>query len=159
MLDDYDFENCGIKMKTIALLLFSATLASARIGETLEQCVERYGKVMSTSKDTEGRPTSIFIKGTFTVTVRFVENKSCEIFFSKMERFTDIELKTLISANGTNWAMKGPNHWISANTQRTAMCSDDHKFLAIYDDAVVDKEIAKKLLKESAKQSKNLEGF
>ena len=57
-------------MKTILTFLLLAAFAEARIGETLEECIKRYGNPITVDKDLG---TTTFLKEGFVVVVKFTD--------------------------------------------------------------------------------------
>jgi hypothetical protein len=121
-------------MKCLALsaccVLMIVAPASARLGETLDECVARYGpmierrapKVPSTS-DPE---VMVFSKAGITVTVEFRQGKAWHLTFRKTG-LNGIEVEAIIMANA------GPGLWGSPLKTRDKeyRMSDDKKRLAV----------------------------
>lgn len=96
-------------MKTLTiltLLILLAAPAHARLGETEAECAARYGTpVKSSSLQPDERR---WRKGNMEVTVAFVEGRAVVITFMKREtRLSDVEIETLLNANGNGWRPAG----------------------------------------------------
>ena len=96
-------------MKTILTLIMLALCASAqaRIGETVDECVKRYGKP---EKYDEAAKAFICNKDGVLILLWFTEGKCCKIVLVKQrdknnlpEFFSEVELETLLAANGEGW--------------------------------------------------------
>lgn len=89
------------------LLLVAQVSAHARIGHTLEQCIERYGEPVSVNEKSKS---VTFHKAGFAIEVYFLENK-CEwltlVKFADglnetLQPIDDVEIETFIKANGAD---------------------------------------------------------
>jgi hypothetical protein len=69
----------------IALLIVGPTSLYARIGESLAQCVERYGQYSKewTPEGKDGSKSYLFNKGEFEITVSITDNAADTISYSK----------------------------------------------------------------------------
>lgn len=93
-------------MKTILAILFllgTIAAAQARLGETRQQCIDRYGNDFLAHPD---RPDTVrFTKAGFAIFISFDENDVADyLMFSKTEPFQDIseeEIQTILTANFT----------------------------------------------------------
>ena len=118
-----------MKIFTIILALLIPQMALARIGETKEQCDERYGE--PTSVDGVARS---YQKGAFTIILYIVDGKCHGISYTKTDgsEISDKELQTLRSVNGAgSWHERGDGHvlmrtWTPSNYDN----GDD---IALYD--------------------------
>ncbi len=86
----------------VIALAVAVASASARIGETLEECQARYGKPVSAAKPGE---MVAFYKDDIFLGVSFFEGKADLIIFTKKAgqrtvHFTDEEIEMLLKANG-----------------------------------------------------------
>jgi hypothetical protein len=155
-------------MKKYAMLLLvvlmSATLANARIGETLEQCRARYGKEIRQANGCFG-----FIKAGFFIMVQFYDGKADSIVFRKVEQnILDIpveispnEIQNLLKQTGGGQAWKETNEIIIGSSWAT----EDGKVLAGY--TAMDRVLfvftldnsLRRLAAKKAKEDKKLEGF
>jgi neutral trehalase len=76
---DGDWFGWGMKhILFILFILFNCSNLSARIGETLEQCKNRYGEIIEKKENTY-----VFNKNGFNVGVRLINNKVEFISFNK----------------------------------------------------------------------------
>lgn len=92
-------------MKTFAVLAVAALAfvlpASARIGETKEQCVARYGKAETLKDDS-----LMFTRAELSIIVEFYEGKADLVMFSKLSENTidkeisNDEIQLILKANG-----------------------------------------------------------
>lgn len=93
-------------MRLASILLASLALClqvQARIGETPQQCIERYGEPETVDKDTK---TLGFIKDDIAVMCTFHEGLCTFIAYKKTEdfaKFSDAEFEALMDANGSGW--------------------------------------------------------
>lgn len=90
-------------MKALILLFALVSPCVARIGETKEQCIKRYGPVKLSFGDSV-----VFQKSGLKITVQFRDERAGWIQFKKMdEGFDEEEIKTLLNANGpgVKWAI------------------------------------------------------
>lgn len=148
----------------LLVVLMSATLANARIGETLEQCRARYGKEIR-----QANGCSVFIKAGFYIMVQFYEGKADSILFRKVEQnildmpveISPNEIQNLLKQNGGGQAWKETNEIIIGSSWAT----EDGKVLAGY--TAMDRFLAvftldsslRSLAAKKAKEDKKLEGF
>jgi hypothetical protein len=98
--------------KIIYLFIFGALLtmpAWARLGETEDQCVSRYGAAIKTIQAGEKGPykSLIFLKNEYYLAVEFIDGKAGLIYFTKAGRpdLSDNEIQVLLDANsgGQKW--------------------------------------------------------
>lgn len=97
---------------TVALIVFVSLYqqASARIGETPEQCEVRYGKPVRIEKKDESK---IYLKTGFRINIFFIEGKAVTMIFEKMDKdlsrishqITTNEVQSLLQSNsgGKEW--------------------------------------------------------
>ena len=87
--------------KLLLLLLLVPTLAHARIGETKQQCIERYGEPIKEVKD---RRICIFTKSGYRISVHFFVNRVDFIQYTKVKAdiITEEESDELIEKNKEN---------------------------------------------------------
>lgn len=92
--------NGGMRMPPFFfMLLLIASPASARLGETVQECLARYGEAIEA--DAEER-TAAFVKSGFLVMVYFDDSGYCDkiIFIREdKEAFSETQKDTLIAAN------------------------------------------------------------
>jgi len=148
----------------VIVLLFIANQSIARIGETPEQCQERYGEVILIKDNMFG-----FTKGGFIIMVYFYDGKVERISFFKEEKdvlgthkeFSENEIQTLLSANG------GKRIWIKSEVLLPdyAWATEDGNLFANYYTlenhlVIVTKEFfARKIEDEKAKENDKLKDF
>ena len=131
----------GVNMKSTILLvfLFSASIASARIGETFSQCKSRYGEPLVHNEEV-----TIFQKNGLQIAVFFYQGKACALFFEKVEKdvlgrcveISDDEKIILLNANGSGWK-GGFGKWTSEGGLLSAQYTHlDNKLAIITKDAV-----------------------
>ena len=96
-----------MKYLFLILALLGQQTASARIGETIEQCDKRYGKPIA-FQDAQGAlvtPTRIYRKGDFEITV-FQLNGRCEaMMYTNIVtgKLLSTEIMKFLEANGRGW--------------------------------------------------------
>jgi hypothetical protein len=113
---------------TIAVALATATITTssyARIGETLDQAIKRYGSPQIL-QSADGGEWARFYKGEFGIDVRFYEGKIDTIEYVKLLRehdrpiqtikLSEVEIGNFLKANypGT-WTREGYQTWIASN--------------------------------------------
>jgi len=106
-----------MKKLLIILSIFTILTASARIGETKEQCIKRYGKsntaLILNSEALE------FINTKISIIVLLQNNKCVVIIYKKRDnsKLTDNQIKIIMKANNNQewkpWKLQ--SYWISAN--------------------------------------------
>lgn len=156
-------------MRSFLTLLVLALLplsAGARIGETSDQCIARYGAVVYADSATG---MLLFHRAGFAIGVLMHDGKCEAIRFEKLEKdaintaaeITDAEIQTLLASNagGRTWtqtADKGLTHaWTRHDGEAMAVYDViDHTFL-ITTIAATQRAAAK----AKAKEERNLEGF
>jgi hypothetical protein len=89
------------KLIILAACMALATAVQARLGETYDQCVARYGKPLS-----ETDTTAVFSKPPFKITVGLIDNRAVYVFYEKPGSFMNesilkTERETLLEANST----------------------------------------------------------
>ena len=117
-------------------------LASARIGETLDQVLKRYGRCLKTDTVANGQVYKLFRKSGFKILVHFYEKKVDEISYSKDTDIFDDELKALMQDNAPGqWVGSGwPAYsWHNASGI-SARYSFEHRLLMILTDAALERE-------------------
>jgi hypothetical protein len=113
-----------------ALTLVIATTGRARIGETLEECINRYGPPESDLEAAPYHPQAAecaFIKDGFDIAVILYKGKVADIMFRKVDggRINDSEVDALLEANGAlGWekqpAQEARTHWTASDGSRSA---------------------------------------
>jgi NAD(P)-dependent dehydrogenase (short-subunit alcohol dehydrogenase family) len=117
-------------------------LSSARIGETLDQVVKRYGHCLRTLKADNGLVYKLFNKSGFKILVHFYEGKVDEISYGKDTDIFDDELKALMQDNAPGrWVGSGwPAYsWHNASGI-SARYSFEHRLLMIMTDSALERE-------------------
>ena len=150
-----------ILIATLALIL-AAVPASARIGETVEQCEKRYGKAYPVRQSSD----TMFRKNGFDIVVSFYAGKCDSIYYIKNDGgfnpITEEEQQILRESNAEGWRpiLANEHFQIGSILHKTA-----NHTAARYDlmstclqiatyDCLMRKEAARK-----AKETKNLKGF
>ena len=151
----------------VAVAIACLSTADARIGETLEQCIQRYGEPFAPVKPGEKVG---FIKGEFFLLISLYDGKADLIVFAKMgggvpsaktppQPMTDSEISKLLEANSHGVA------WTSTESIRPnrSWTTTDHRLMAYYagNGLVIATSAAMDRIKADAKRSeeKKLEGF
>jgi hypothetical protein len=119
-------------MTAFGILLITSiltTAASARIGETLEQCRTRYGAEVKSSAST-ATGYSFFSKNGFLISIQFTDGKAAMLTFRKTtpgEAITPAQLDALLASNagGSKWQADAKSTFPSWQTE-------DRKVLALY---------------------------
>jgi hypothetical protein len=96
--------------RSAIILLFLLTIPlRANLGETVEQCVKRYGKPIGYSEASAKSPfgTVVFTATGYTLIVFLINDKEVGARVSKLDKsaFTDAEMKTIMGADlaGSEW--------------------------------------------------------
>ena len=113
--------------------------AGARIGETFDQVLKRYGRCLKTVTAENGMVYKLFNKSGLKILVHFYENKVDEISYSKGTDIFDDELKALLQDNAPGqWVGSGwPAYsWHNASGI-SAHYSFEHRLLVIVTDAAL----------------------
>jgi hypothetical protein len=106
-----------LTIMTAGALLIIQGISQARIGWTLEQCRERYGKETNIHVPGSVNEVVEFRVGNFFVGCSFIDNKVAYINYFKEEpwgkKFSDEELNDLLekNSNGCIWKPEGSNGW------------------------------------------------
>ena len=146
---------------TIVLLLLGVpNLSQARIGDTLQQAIERYGKVVNKAP---GNEFVMFKEASFYITAHLHDDKTDAITyvktgsqFSVKSAFSDEEIEMLlrINGNGQSWERSrtraGVHEWKTEDGKLQGVCSES-KFLVITTAGYL------KRLEEAAKKKKTSE--
>jgi hypothetical protein len=131
---------------TIILWLAPCDPSSARIGETLDQVVKRYGHCLRTVKADNGLVYKLFNKNGLHILVHFYGGKVDEITYGKDADIFDDELKALMQENapgqwvGSGWPVY---RWHNASGI-SARYSFEHRLLMIMTDSALERERAGK---------------
>jgi hypothetical protein len=99
-------------------LTVSAATASANLGETLEQSIQRYGPVLKQSQsehlpNVEAARLYEFARSGFQIQARFVNKKCAWISYLKVSPIFDVEIHTLLenNAEGSTWSPEVPDRF------------------------------------------------
>jgi hypothetical protein len=148
------------------LLGFHAFLAEARIGETREQCVARYGAPVSRSN----QPSHVasFFRSGFQIDVEFHNGKAESLAFAKSaekartgEQISETELKLLLEANagGQEWekmeVVSMDSQWATKDRTRVASYSPIRKVLFVATAECIRRGAEAK----KSEEAKSLKGF
>lgn len=106
----------------------------ARVGETLEQCVERYGSVMERRKSMiagSEAESAVFSKSAITIIVEFHEGMAWHVIFRKAGLLHG-ETESILQANGSGlWSVplkiNDQDYRISMDKRRLSTVSVDKK--------------------------------
>lgn len=117
--------------------VMACSTASARIGETFEQCVARYGAPDSgpeTDEDDSAARVYYFIKSGRDIRVVFYDGKAVDLFYSRLDKraFSDSEVQKILAENkASEWvegkAAPGKRSWESSQGGRHAFLTSDNK--------------------------------
>jgi hypothetical protein len=132
-----------VTVLSVALLwLALCDPSGARIGETLDQVLKRYGRCLKTSTADNGKVYKLFSKRGFKILVHFYEGKVDEISYGKDTDIFDDDLKALMQDNAPGqWVGSGwPAYsWHNASGI-SAHYSFEHRLLMIMTDAALERE-------------------
>lgn len=113
-----------MKLLLIAIAALSIQSASARMGESLNQCIVRYGQ----PAESQGQY-HIFIKNGFRIYVMMDKQIVGGIIYEKIDKdnFSDIEIQTLLKTNSNNeWKL------VRDEFREKSYLSNNHNMAAIY---------------------------
>jgi hypothetical protein len=145
---------------SVSLFLTVVTHASARLGETLDECVARYGPMIErrapklSSSDPE---VMVFSKSSITVTVEFRQGKAWHLTYRK-SALTGIEVEAIVIANagsglwGSPLKTKDKEYRMSDDKKRLAVINWDRKGIA-GSLVIMSREFAETNQAEKAKRS------
>jgi hypothetical protein len=94
-------------LSTVILWLSLCQPSTARIGETLDQVLKRYGPCLRTVEADNGLVYKLFNKNGLKILVHFYEGKVDEISYGKDTDIFDDELKALMQDNA-------PGRWVGS---------------------------------------------
>jgi len=147
---------CGL-LTVLLFILGAANNCQARIGDTLEEAIQRYGKAVNKASAGEY---AMFKEPSYYVTAHFHDDKTDAITYVKTAyrtstkgAFSDSEIEMLlrINGNGQNWERSKPkaglNEWKTEDRELQAVYSES-KFLVITTAGYL------KRLEEAAKKKK-----
>jgi hypothetical protein len=127
---------------TVIIWLAQCDPSGARIGETLDQVLKRYGRCLKTVTAENGMVYKLFSKNGFKILVHFYENKVDEISYGKDTDIFDDDLNALMQDNapgewtGTGWPAYS---WHNASGI-SAHYSFEHRLLMIMTDTALERE-------------------
>jgi hypothetical protein len=156
-----------IALLTLFFIVSVTATARARLGETADQLVLRYGQPL-VEKDQKAGGDKIplaevtFQKGGFEINVTITDGVSVAEIFKKLngEPLTVEEVRTLLSANSQGHEWEAPRmvqgqKWWTRDDTATAQLDQDGSWLTIRSKELVSKEaVAKKIVR-----APSLEGF
>jgi hypothetical protein len=92
--------------RLLVIMLAAQSIAEARLGETFEQCVTRYGPLIRQVGKPDN-PQFIFEKDGITVGINFLDGKAAQISYSRARGapITELEVQQLleVNSNGSKW--------------------------------------------------------
>ncbi len=131
-------------MKTLFALFVAITLtsaASARIGETEEECIKRYGAPVSPPARAK-KDTIYFEKNQFQIQCGFRESMCWSISYVQDGKFEIDVIKGLLASNGgsESWEPKGTagDHWLSKSYEAVIFTVGSQSMLIITDNRAAD---------------------
>jgi hypothetical protein len=149
-------------MKAISLTLLTflclALSTQARIGETLDECIKRYGEPAQRPQP----KTLLFHKSGIAITCFFVDGLCVEISYKKLDsgaRFNEREVEILRMANGRMWQLRPDDNHNPIIYWRNEVCEcqwDRNTGLLHFETLAERKRKAAEMRNEEKKQ---LEGF
>lgn len=157
----------------VLLSLLALASAEARVFESYEQCVARYGKPVSTVKTEIGSNVS-FIKNNVSVTVEFRKDAAVGVTYYKLpdkskpsenRAFTKDEVAKLLELNGGEhkWGaerkdMHGQPFWTTGDNALNSRLTNDRTILNIQDGAEFARK-AKDTPPEAKPAPRDFDGF
>lgn len=90
------------KLLSVFLLIVLSSASWARINETLEECIKRYGQEGGPTDVAPGKATYWFYKSDYQILATFVDGRVAIISFRKPGRLSDSEVEMLLEANRVN---------------------------------------------------------
>ncbi len=150
------FSHLSRSLTLLLLLLGVANICQARIGDTLEEAIERYGKPVHKASADEF---AMFKEASYYITAHFHDGKTDAITYvagsesSTKGAFSDDEIEMLLKINGSGqtWerskAKAGLQEWKTEDRKFQAVYSES-KFLVITTAGYVER------LEEAAKKKK-----
>jgi hypothetical protein len=155
----------------VGLLLSGIVSAQARLGETEDQCITRYGtpihvlnpgEILNPGDKGALYRTLIFIKGDYVVVIYLLNGKCSFLSVQRTDKVAlgDGEIELLLSANigGLTWQKTSANnanqYWVRTDGAE-AKCSLDNLSLTFYSKDILAAEHAR----HQANEAKSLNGF
>jgi len=124
-----------LRLALVLLMLLTLPLR-ANLGESVEQCVKRYGKPIGFSEASAKSPfgTVVFAAGGYTLVVFVVNNEEVGARVTKGDKsaFSDAELKNIMSADANSaWEISTTNvpnctQWIRSDKATALYDRDNH---------------------------------
>jgi hypothetical protein len=115
--------------------------SAARIGETVEQTVKRYGHCLKTGTWDDGTIFKVFSKSGFKIFAHFYEKKVDEMGYFKDTDMTEEEMKALMQDNAPGeWVGIGWPGYSWRNQDLGARYSPERHQLIILTDAAYERE-------------------
>lgn len=153
-------------MKWISVIVLGLVLCSttqARIGESFDDCVKRYGSpVKDLDADAPLEKEYSFQKSGLDINAGFMDQKIQKIQFAKTDfsSLSETEIDLLLKANGgeKKWHEKivfGGQMWATENEEIIAAYNPMLKILTLYTKGFIEKQKALK----ASNEKKNLQGF
>jgi hypothetical protein len=140
--------------RNVVLILVLLTLpARANLGETVEQCVKRYGKPVAFSEATDKFPfgTIVFTATGYTLVVFLLNNAEVGARVSKVDKtaFTDAEIQNIMGAdsNGTPWTSTtsvDPTTLQWTRNDKATVLYDKSKYMLIFTSQIMADAMAAK---------------
>ncbi len=163
-----------MKLSLLPLLfLFAAGTLQARVFETYDQCVSRYGKPLTTTKTDIGSTVS-FVKNNVSITVEFRKDTAVGVTYFKLadkdkpaenRAFSKEEVATLLESNGADhkWGserkdMNGQPYWVTTDNALNARLTAERTILNVQDGAEFARK-AKDTPPATKPAKRDLEGF
>ena len=129
----------------VVLLVLLTLPLRANLGETVEQCVKRYGKPTGYSEPSPKLPfgTLVFVAGDYTLVIFLLNNAEVGARVSKSDKsvFSEAELKTVMEADAsTPWkttASSDPTSLTWSRADKATAFYDKDKHLLIFTSPVM----------------------
>ena len=101
----------------LALLLFLPLVCQARIGETLDQCVQRYGKPVPKPIQIDNDDSYLFQKDGYSIIVSFLQGRAYGITYGRRGKtpLREDEITNFLQKNG------GSRKWLKASSDNTPL--------------------------------------
>jgi len=151
------FSHLCRSLTLLLLLLEVANICQARIGDTLEEAIERYGKPVHKASADEF---AMFKEAPYCITAHFHDGKTDAITYVKAESesstkgaFSDDEIEMLLKINGSGQTWERSK----GNAGLQEWKTEDRKFQAVYSESkflVITTTGYTKRLEEAAKKKK-----
>ena|SRR5260221_12309007 len=130
-----------IQLLVAVSLLVACVPSKARIGETLDEVLKRYGRCLKTGTSSDGEMFKVFGKGGFKIYVQFYQNKVDEMGYVKESPMSDEEMKALMQDNAPGeWTGIGWPGYIWSNSGMSARYFPERNQLVIVTGAAFERE-------------------